>query len=89
MWTENVFNLLEKHINTKKKGPAARRKWHLEKCIIVIPVSDLIDKDLDETNRENDLLSCVVLCHCQRLRVYVYVHNVQQTRLLHLEHLTG
>lgn len=39
---KNVFNLLEKHINTKKIGPQTPSKWHLEKCIIVIPVSDLI-----------------------------------------------
>lgn len=37
--TENVFNLLEKHINTKK-GTRRPSKWHLEKCIIVIPVSE-------------------------------------------------
>lgn len=88
MWTENVFNLLEKHINTKK-GTSSPSKCHLEKCIIVIPVSDLIfDRDLGETNRQNDLVSCVVLCHCQCVRLCV--HNVlQQTRLLHLEHLTG
>lgn len=39
---KNVFNLLEKHINTKKIELQTPSKWHLEKYIIVIPVSDVI-----------------------------------------------
>jgi len=43
-------------------------------------------KILAKKNVENDLHSCVALCYCQSVCI---VYNAQQTRLLHLEHLTG
>lgn len=56
VWTENVFNLLEKHINTKK-GTRQPSKWHLEKYILLLfrfPI--LFDKNLGETNIERTIL---------------------------------
>lgn len=69
---QKTFLIYQKNTSILKKGTSNPSKCHLEKCFIVIPVSDLIfDKDLGETNRQNDIVSCVVLYQCQCVFVCV------------------